>query len=64
MPRTVPTSVATSEISRLATSDERSPGSERNASYHRRLKPEKTCSEFCALDENSATTRIGANSQR
>ncbi len=60
VPRTVPTTIVTSPISMLATSDSRRPTLLKNSSYHWRLKPVKFCSEGVELNENSATITSGA----
>src|SRR4051794_9326795 len=62
VPSAVATIIVTNEISRLATSDWTSPESPKNSLYQRRLKPSKTASDLLELNENSATTTIGANS--
>ena len=45
----------------LAISDPRSDSLSRNAWYHWRLKPSKSCSERRLLNENSTTTTSGMN---
>ena len=54
-------SMATSATRRLNPTDSIRSASAKNASYQRRLNPVKTASDFCALNENSATTTIGRN---
>src|SRR3954447_22758567 len=62
VPSAVAMIIVTVEISRLAISDLRSDASLKNSLYQRRLKPSKTASDLVELNENSATTTIGANS--
>ena len=62
VPSAVAATIVTAEISRLASSELTSDESPKNSLYQRRLKPWNTCSDLVVLNENSATTTIGANS--
>ena len=53
VPRTVPTSIVTNAISRLAPSEPVSDSFSKNAWYHSRREPSKRCSERCELNEKS-----------
>ncbi len=61
VPSTVPTSIVTNAISRLATSEPRSDSFSKNARYHSRLSPSSRWSERCELNEKTTTSTIGAN---
>ena len=64
VPSTVPMSIVTNAISRLAISEPRSDSLSKNARYHSRLSPSIRCSERCELNENTTTSTIGANRNR
>jgi hypothetical protein len=61
VPRIVASTIVTSAISTLASSESRSDSDLKKVSYHCRLKPWKSCRERLELNENSTTRTIGAN---